>query len=540
MKRFKGNNIVKLSIHTRHDANITIFDLDGIKEYFEIEKITDKRYFSFKTDYNEFRKEFERHILPLISVYEISEIITCWLTNDQIRVLKDIFGPDVEFKSAHHHLCHVYSAYMFTQPREDDLVLSIDGGGDLDDYFYTYRWCQNKLHELSEIKINLGKAYRIIGLLSPELHKRQELGYIMDQALSGKKMSLQSYGKVRDEFIKPVEQYYINFMEDYDAKNDRVEKNLSILLNNIGFYGERFLDTENARDILATSQYVFEKILKQFLYPILQTGFYKRLIVVGGCALNVKFNSLVNDELGIEVFTPPCANDSGISLGAARMLYPILSNHILDTPFTRTKMRNYETAAAMFDSAYAKQVHNLTSIASLIAKGNVIATAVGDIEIGPRALGNRSYLASPFIKGMKDKINAPDMKDREIWRPVAPIVLAEDLNIYFDTILPSPYMTFAPQIKPEYRELLKEIMHIDGSARVQTVERGTWMYDLLTEFKNITGHGIIMNTSFNVKGHPLINDLSEAFDIFQNSKLDGIIFSKKNLTKNSRFYLYTK
>lgn len=525
-----------LTIHTRHDANVTVSDTEHVETYLELEKIANVRYFEFSEDKDTFAKEFKAYVLPYIDVASIDKVLTCWVTPEQIEVLKQIFDK-AEFSTEHHHKAHVYSAYMFTEPRADDLVLSIDGGGDLEDYFHIYEFTDGKLSELKEIKINLGKAYRIIGLLSPELYKRQSEGYQMSHALSGKKMSLQSYGKVRKEYLKPIENYYRNFMAEYDEEKDDVTLNLSTLLSAIGHGDEKFLDQATSRDVLATSQYVFEQLVKEHVIPYIQSGKYKRLVVVGGCALNVKLNSLLNDDYGIDVFTPPCANDGGISLGLAKIANPDVA--ILPTPFIKTSIKNPQIVDQLKKNFTQKEV-TLKELAAYLADGKVIATIVGDIEIGPRALGQRSYLASPLIEGMKDKLNAPSMKDRELWRPVAPIVPLDKLEEYFDSSLPSPYMTFAPQVKKNYRKLLKEVLHIDGSARVQTVTSDNWVFDLLKEFGKITGAEILMNTSFNEKGHPLINDLEEAYRIFAESDLDGVIFSTENPTKDSRLQLFLK
>ena len=509
-----------LSIHTRHDANVTVFDDTNVYDYLEIEKTANSRYFAFSGDRETFRKEFEEYVLPYIKQYDIDTVATCWVTDVQLEVLKELFDAKTEFIDYHHHVSHVHSAYMFTDQRDTDLVLSIDGGGDLEDYFHIYEFAGGVLTELEEIKVNLGKAYRIIGLLSPELYKDREKGYQMDRALSGKKMSLQSYGHVRDEYIQPMMNFYTNFMDEYDEENDDVTRNLSTFLTGIGHGDEKFLDLETARDVLATSQHVFEELVKEHLYPYLKRGTYNRLVIVGGCALNVTFNTMVNDELGVDIFTPPCANDCGISLGIAKQHSPHLE--LLQTPFVKTVIKNVDFVEK-FRQDFASETATIEQIATYLAEGKVIATVVGDIEIGPRALGHRSYLASPLIDGMKNTLNAPTMKDREIWRPVAPMVCEDELTTYFDTTLPSPYMTFAPQVRPDKRDLLKEILHVDGSARVQTVGEDSWIYDLLKEFGKKTGTGILMNTSFNEKGHPLINDLEEAYNIFQGSDLDGII-----------------
>lgn len=183
----KLNSPIKhqIALHTRHDSNVTLFKEDRVEKYLELEKITGERYFSFSTDKEIFKRQFKKWVVPYVDPAEISDVVYSWVTEDQLCVLKDIFVNTVKWKQVSHHISHVWSAYMFTDPKEGDLIVSIDGGGDLDDYFKIYLLKGQEAIELEDIKINLGKAYRILGLLSPELYQDQVKGYKMDRALSG-------------------------------------------------------------------------------------------------------------------------------------------------------------------------------------------------------------------------------------------------------------------------------------------------------------------------------------------------------------------
>lgn len=538
LKRRKNKMGKEVSIYTRHDANLTVAEGDSVRKYIEFEKLADVRYFSFSPKGEVFKSQFEKLALPHIDPQEVSSVVYNWTNDEQLGALKEIFPKAKEWKPVFHHISHVWSAYMFTEPRENDLIASIDGGGDLDDYFRIYSYRNGGVHELLEAKVNLGKAYRVLGLLSPELYKNQSKGYQMDHALSGKKMSLLSYGAVTEEYRKPLEDFYNDFMLDYDEKNDSVEKNLSLLLAKIGHGHEKFLDQDTARDVLATSQDVFEKIIEKHLYPFLDTGKYQRMIMVGGCALNVTMNTKIETDHKIEVFTPPCPNDCGISLGGAKISNPNL--RILDNPFTNIAPTGKE-ALSKFETEFVSKEVTLDELATILNKGAVIATMIGPLEIGPRALGNRSYLANPLFSGMKDRLNSPSIKDREYWRPVAPIITIEKLPEYFDSVNPSPYMTFAPKVKQEYINLFKEVVHVDGSARAQTVTKESgWIYDLTKAVGKLNGIEMVMNTSFNRRGHPLINDYSEALSVFKESDLDGIVISENEPAKGERVRLFMK
>lgn len=530
----------EIAIYPRHDANATIIDLQTgcVQKYIEFEKISGIRYFTFASDEETFEEQLRQFLLPYINPREVSSVIYNWANDQQIAVLKRLFSHSTKWINVTHHISHVWSAYMFTEPREGDLVVSIDGGGDRDDYFHIYRFFRGSIHELLEVKVNLGKAYRVLGLLSPELYKDRADGYKMDRALSGKKMSLLSYGTVKEEYKKPLENFYYNFNIDYNKESDSIEMNMCKFLTEIGFHDEKFLEKEVARDVLATSQYVFEKIIQRYLYPFINDGVYKRVVMVGGCALNVTMNSKIESDFKIEVFVPPCPNDCGISIGAAKVVHPDLKT--LTCPFTEILPVTKE-ALLQFEMEFVRKEVDIKEIANLLNEGKILATMVGSLEIGPRALGNRSYLASPFVAGMKARLNSPQLKDREDWRPIAPIITKEKLEEYFETTNSSPYMTFAPKVRTQHKSILREVVHIDGTARVQTVSKGSsWIYDLLKAFGLLSGVEILANTSFNKKGRPLMNDYFEALQIFREADIDGVLIHPHDPKENEKITLFVK
>lgn len=509
-----------LAIYPRHDANVTVTDGVFVK-YFEIEKFAQKRYFGFNPDPEVFKNQVIQYILKRVEPETIDTLVFNWLDNLRLNVLRDVFPNVKRVMSVRHHLSHAWSAYMFTEAGYHDLIASIDGGGDENDYFRIYTMVNSEITELSNIPVNLGKPYRLIGLLSPELYLDRSKGYRTDLALSGKKMSLAALGRIRKEFVESVRNFYLNFMKEYDEQKDSADLNFKKLLQGLGFPNQQFLDHETARDVLATSQHVFEELLKQYLYPYIKTKQYERVIMVGGCGLNVTMNSKIVNECGVEVFVPPCPNDCGISLGAIKQVYPNIP--VLKTPFSYNFPEDSSEISCARKEFYSKKIA-ISEVAKKLFSGEIIGTIVGPLEIGPRALGNRSYLANPFFPGMKDRINSPRIKNRECWRPVAPIVTLDSMQTYFEGNQRSDYMTFAPLVKPEFKSLLREITHVDGSARIQTVSSSDgWVYALMKEFGKLTGHEVLMNTSFNIKGNPLINSYEDAFSILRTSDLDAVL-----------------
>lgn len=504
-----------LSIHTGHDANLAISDKAHILKYIEFEKITGERYFRFLQDEG-FQEEFDRLILPQIEGFksDISKVNLCWLSDIQINILKQYF-PNCIFEAKKHHISHVHSLYSFTRPQENDLIISFDGGGDEDDYFKVYKYHINQITLIEDIKLNLGNPYRILGLISDEIKSRPIFEYETNIHLPGKIMGLAPLGRVAHEYIPELKRFYVNFTTSKGGIKDRLEKLLRAL--NIPFTETLKVNREIARNILRTSQKIFEDLFFEKISMHLQS--HHRILVVGGCALNVKLNSTLFEKTNIEIFAPPIAGDCGISLCAAMSDFSDLNNTPFQDSYIGLKARgniNY------YVKKYSPIKVSTNSIAKILAEGHVVATMIGRIEAGPRALGNRSLLANPLTIGIKDKLNR--IKEREFFRPIAPIVTEKSQNLYFENSPMSKYMTFSPRIKKEYKQILSEIVHFDETCRIQTVTKDeVFLYDLLIEFGKITGVEVLANTSFNSKGKAIINDIDEAFELLESTGIDFLL-----------------
>jgi carbamoyltransferase len=292
---------------------------------------------------------------------------------------------------------------------------------------------------------------------------------------------------------------------------------------NLEFNSNYKLNNLIARNILQTSQFTFEQLFFKYTNKYLKDSRFKRILLTGGCALNVKLNTQIYEEYKKEVFVSPVPNDCGISIGAAISDTDIINNYHINNAFIGSELID------IFElTNYVKKYNGIKTeirlLAEYISKGAVIGTLIGNIEVGPRALGNRSLLANPLIKGIKNKLNK--IKDREFFRPVAPMVTIEMQNEYFFESPLSPYMSFAPKIREKYNNKLNEIVHYDETCRIQTVDKSNIvLYNLLKEFGKITGFEILINTSFNAKGKPILNEISEAFDLFNNSEMDGLFIN---------------
>jgi carbamoyltransferase len=175
---------------------------------------------------------------------------------------------------------------------------------------------------------------------------------------------------------------------------------------------------------------------------------------------------------------------------------------------------------------------NIENLAKDIESGKIVGVARGNAEHGPRALGNRSIICNPAIADMKDVLNAK-VKHREWYRPFAPVVRLEDVNKYFEWNKESRWMSFCPKVKEEWKSKLAAITHVDGTARVQTVtkEQNEFIYNLLTEFEKLTGVGVLLNTSFNVDGKPILSTIQDAFTILEKTELDALVIENTYIKK---------
>ena len=288
---------------------------------------------------------------------------------------------------------------------------------------------------------------------------------------------------------------------------------------------------------------------------------YDGLVLSGGCALNVLANSFLERRFGVRVWVPPAPGDGGLVVGAAwQVQQPPRARGVrwegdregLAQRWERQQQPLQYAGPPLFDKKAVPSIveafqRNATeqptatrlfgggddaaamdALAGLLACGAVVGVARGRSEFGPRALGHRSLLACPAHggdggdgggrgSGSKDKLNR--IKFRQWWRPVAPIVAVEDALRVFETLPRSPYMTFAPPLRPEAKEALPAIAHFDGTARPQVVAAADepWLHALLMAVRNRTGWAVLINTSFNVRGRPILNRAAEAVGLLRGS-----------------------
>jgi carbamoyltransferase len=351
----------------------------------------------------------------------------------------------------------------------------------------------------------------------------------------GKLMGLCGYGDIREHWLPYIEKFYrreplsnkpnaktlAHCSAEDEATCREVIKDLG---DCIDLPIEEGIDGIAAYDLIATSQQAFENVFFNIVDPFIAQYHNLPLCITGGCALNIILNAKVKDKYKRGVFVAPNSSDCGIALGA-----------LLNIQKPQQAMNAMYSGIPLLDRKELCRNKTLRPhliatpqvVAHCIASGNIIGVARERAEHGPRALGNRSIICNPSIPDIKGYLHST-IKKREKFRPFAPVVRAENVSRYFTFSEESPYMSFLTSVRPEWREKLAAITHIDGSARVQTVTRvqNPWLYELLGESEKLLGHGVLLNTSFNVDGAPILSTVKEAMHLLDTTCLNGVVIEE--------------
>jgi carbamoyltransferase len=288
-----------------------------------------------------------------------------------------------------------------------------------------------------------------------------------------------------------------------------------------------------------------EKVLLARANWLRETTGAKNLTIAGGVALNCVANGRVARESGFEnVWIQPAAGDDGIAIGCALYGYiEILKqprNFVMNHAYVGKKYSDREVDDASqrlltrIQTTQVKSDNICRDTAKLLADQKVIGWFQDRSEFGPRALGNRSLIADPRKPEMKDILNSR-VKHRQPFRPFAPIVLYERAKEVFEGEEDSPFMLIAKNVRPEWRDKIPAIVHVDGTARVQTVREDTnpMLYRLLKEFEALTGVPVLINTSFNVKGEPIVETPYDAVVCFMTTGADHLVLHDTLISKNA-------
>ncbi|HVH08842.1 MAG TPA: carbamoyltransferase C-terminal domain-containing protein [Gemmatimonadales bacterium] len=463
-------------------------------------------------------------------------------------VRRDLPGfPEARVQTVNHHLAHAASA-AFTSGWDECLVVVIDGTGEAHSAS-VYHARETRLDRLFQISAldSIGILYSLITL---------HLGFDFN-ADEYKIMGLAPYGDPAR--FRPF------FEEAVTLTPDGGFRIPALKLNAGGEARERYLATrafltarlgparapqddiaDVHRDVAAALQECLDRAMLHLCGHFgVMTG-QRRLALAGGVALNCTANGrLLRSGMFDEIYVQPASGDDGAALGAAvwrAAQAGEVRNERLPVPFLGPSYGRAEINAALAAVGERAEVVELESLAAtcaeaarLIAAGRVVAWYRGRMEFGPRALGHRSILADPGGAEMRDRINAM-VKMREAFRPFAPAVTLEEVDRWFDVSPRTelPYMIMTVDVRPQFRRALPAITHVNGSARVQTVAAGdnAEFHQLLRAVGSATGREMVLNTSFNVKGQPIVNTPREALETFLGTGIE-YLFLENILVKRA-------
>jgi carbamoyltransferase len=464
-----------------------------------------------------------------------------WIKNEIKKSLKGFKG---EIIFPEHHMSHAAHAF-YTSPFEESAILTIDGVGEWSTTSFGYaknnsikitndlRWPHSlglfysAFTYFLGFKVNEGE-YKLMGLSSYGTPKYYDL--ILDNLID-----------VKDDGSIHLNMKYFAFTHDKVMTNKKFSDLFGIPVKT-----EKDKTLQVHFDIGASAQKVLEDIILKMVKHIHGKTKMKNICIGGGVALNGVANYKILKEGPFEnVHIPPSPGDAGSAVGAAQYLYHIYhknsknifkdhaelinENVYVGPSYTNDEVLQYFKSKNISYESFDRE-SLLKKTAQLIADGNIVGWYQGKMEWGPRALGNRSILADPRREDMKDILNAK-IKHRESFRPFAPSVLEEYASEYFEMDLPSPYMLMVSPVKKPER--IPAVTHVDGTGRLQTVSKTSNLlyYDLINEFYKITGIPVIINTSMNVMGEPIVNTPEQAYQMIVKTDMDCIVMGNNIVRK---------
>ena len=549
------------------EANLKLSELDGIvfyeKPFLKFERLLET-YLAFAP------KGFTSFLMSM-PIWLREKLFQKKFLFDQLKRNDSNFNNIEKINFSEHHFSHAASAF-YPSPFDKAVILTLDGVGE---------WATSTVAIGKENKISIIKEINFphsIGLLYSAFTY-----YTGFKVNSGeyKLMGLAPYGqpKYADIILKKLidvkedgsfrlDMKYFNFATGLTMTNERFSK----------LFGQKVRDpskellTQFHMDIASSIQAVIEKIIIKLVTSIQKETKIKNICLAGGVALNCVANGkILKQKIFENLWIQPAAGDAGGSLGAAlaywhqELSQPRKSNGDID------KMNGSYLGPKFDDLSIEKKLMSLGAkfkkynneelinrVASELKNEKIVGWFQGRMEFGPRALGSRSIIADPRSEKMQKNLNLK-IKYRESFRPFAPSILREDLTKWFDLDYDSPYMLLVAEVKKSIqleereedrrlfgierlnlkRSVIPAVTHVDYSARIQTVHKNTnpKYYELITKFKELTNCPVLVNTSFNIRGEPIVCSIEDAFKCFMGTELDllvceNFVLSKKKQDQN--------
>ncbi|KAA6183955.1 carbamoyltransferase [Thiohalocapsa marina] len=478
-------------------------------------------------------------------------------TQSTLEQLAAVCGEDpaqvsFEIIGVEHHLAHIASAYYLSPFESLTAGFSYDASGDFASMMAAR--CEGpRIEVLDKVTLphslgffytalcqfigfdDFGEEYKVMGLAP---YGEDQYGEVMRQLVT---FDDRHWYRLNTEFFGMHE----------GGESGAVDDDQRIVMGR--FYTDRLIDalgaprkradplTQREKDIARSTQVRFEEAAVHCLTRLQGRVPSAQLAMAGGCALNGVANARIHRETPFtQHYLQAAASDDGTCLGAAYWVWHNVlgrserfhMQHAFWGPeYADARMRQVAEASGYLVKVCADEQDLVETAAGLIADGLVTGWYQGRSEWGPRALGNRSILANPAIPTMKGTINAK-IKRRESFRPFAPSVLKEAVSTYFEQEIDSPFMQHVVKIRPEWRERLPAVTHVDGTGRLQTVDQASnpRYHALISAFQQRTGVGMVLNTSFN-ENEPVVDTPEQAYDCFARTNMDALCLGRYILTK---------
>ena len=471
--------------------------------------------------------------------------------------IRDLLGlPSIAVHGIGHHDCHAWSTY-YTSDFDSALVIVADGAGDIvgdrieAESLYIGEGSKlvlldRRLQDFGLSRVTRRNSFNLAYMSPVDRTKQISLGRKYEQFTylsgfghghAGKTMALAAYAKPL--FVPEIPrftdlQFPLTF-EDGLVQIDEAWR--------VSGQPWHYFRRENAKGIAAAGQAIIEGYIMRLLQVIDSPRWKATLCAAGGLFLSCQLNhSILSNTNFRKLHVIPAAGDDGQCVGAALSAYAkefgppkrtSLTLPYLGRSYSRAEIRKRLTYFGL-KARFLNDKQLATRVAKQLAAGRTVGLLRGRSEMGPRALCHRSILADPRRSEMKDHLNL--LKRRELFRPFAPVVTTDAQFRYFALKQESPFMLLAAAVRPEYRQSLPAITHVDDSSRVQAIsrKRDSFVYDLLKAFESETGFPILLNTSFNLDGEPIVEGPHDAITTYLNSDIDILVLENYYVTAKSR------
>jgi len=474
-----------------HDSNISFFDGEEI-HYLKSERIFDTKHHAYNNLIEWRQTVFDHWNIDINDVKEMSVVLDPWIYNFPLD--KKIFFPSTKFychelgnvTRVNHHWAHALSNNLVHGDMKNHMI--IDGFGDKDVATTVFK--NNKLVQTTSFSKHgsIGTYYGDVAL---------DLGIKVSHEcdLAGKLMGLQSYGSLDKGFYNTIKNFDITKVKQ---------------IYNFNLYIDYKKDPLIAFHNKLNWAHTIHKRLGEVILEYFKKHFKKKDTIgyAGGVAHNIIWNTLLKEEYP-NLNIPPHCDDEGLSLGGVKFLldkYKIKKYKLNNFPFCQTD-----------ESTEEPSIDTVKKIAKYLAKGEIVAWYQGHGEIGARALGHRSILMNPYVKDAKEKLNK--IKNREVYRPFGASVLEEDYSKYTKARYLNPYMLYVNYLIKD----LDSVQHVDKTCRLQSVSKDNkYFYALLQEYKKITGESLIINTSLNISGKPIMNNIKSLLEFKNKNNIKAV------------------